>query len=290
VSSSPPLNLDAIRSTLATQALGGRIELRNRIGSTNREATVLAQAGCEHGTVVVADAQTEGRGRLSRSWFSPPGVNLYCSVVVRRPVRPDQLSLWLSWLPLMTAVAAAESVETVASTPVVVKWPNDLLVGERKLGGILCESGSGTNGQSFQVIGVGLNVNGRRNDFPVELRDGVTTIKDESGKSIDRNRLLAQFLHELEVCLEQFFTGGTEAMTLAYRRRCSTLGKTVKATLTSGQEFLGMAESIGPDGSLTVVQPSGKDDRPSTVHQLRVADIVHLRTRDIGDPVQNPVQ
>jgi BirA family biotin operon repressor/biotin-[acetyl-CoA-carboxylase] ligase len=148
-----PLNLDAIHSTLATQALGHRIELRDQISSTNREAVALAHAGVEHGTVVVADSQTEGRGRLSRQWFSPPGVNLYCSIVIRKSIATDRLHEWLSWLPLMTALAAAESIETVAATNVAVKWPNDLLVAERKIGGILCESGTAIGFGPFQIIG-----------------------------------------------------------------------------------------------------------------------------------------
>src|SRR5574342_386283 len=138
-----PLSLDAIHSTLATQAFGHRIELRDQIDSTNREAVALAHAGVEHGTIVVAESQTEGRGRLSRQWFSPPGVNLYCSIVIRKPIGGDRLADWLSWLPLITALAAAESIGLVASASVAVKWPNDLLLGEHKVGGILCESGTG---------------------------------------------------------------------------------------------------------------------------------------------------
>src|SRR5262249_4432920 len=126
-----PLSLDTIQSTLATQALGRRIELRDQIDSTNREAVALAHAGVEHGTVVVADSQTEGRGRLSRQWFSPPGVNLYCSIVIKKSIDSGRLAEWLSWLPLMTALAAAESIEKVAAARVDVKWPNDLLMAER---------------------------------------------------------------------------------------------------------------------------------------------------------------
>src|SRR5215510_7078467 len=135
--SSPPISLDVIHSTLATRALGHRIELRDQIDSTNREAVALAHAGVEHGTVVVAESQTDGRGRLSRQWFSPPGVNLYCSIVIRKPISNDRLAEWLSWLPLITALAVAESIELVAAADVSVKWPNDILLGERKVGRIL---------------------------------------------------------------------------------------------------------------------------------------------------------
>ena len=274
-----PLSLDAIQSTLATQAFGHRIELRDQIDSTNREAVALAHAGVEHGTVVVADSQTEGRGRLSRQWFSPPGVNLYCSIVIRKPISADRLAEWLSWLPLIAALAAAESIETVAAARVAVKWPNDLLIAERKVGGILCESGAGARSGPFQVIGIGLNVNGDRNDFPEDLRETATTICHETGRPVDRNRLLTQFLHELEACVEEFDSRGSERVALAYQQRCSTIGKTVKATLTDGKEFVGLAEAIEQNGALRVIQrPLPTDGRPPDIQHLRVADIVHLRT------------
>jgi BirA family transcriptional regulator, biotin operon repressor / biotin---[acetyl-CoA-carboxylase] ligase len=274
-----PLSLDAIHSTLATEALGHRIELHNQIDSTNREAVALAHAGIEHGAAVVADSQTDGRGRLSRQWFSPPGVNIYCSVVIRKPISADRLSEWLSWLPLIAALAAAESIETVAAAHVAVKWPNDLLMAERKVGGILCESGTTVGSGQFQVIGIGFNVNGNRNDFPEGLRETATTIYHEVGYAVERSRLLTQFLYELEVCLAEFESRGSERVALAYRQRCSTIGKNIKATLTSGKEFLGLAEAIEQDGALRVIQrPLPTDGRAPDIRHLRVADIVHLRT------------
>lgn len=277
--SSPPLSLQAIQSSLATQSLGRRIELRDQIGSTNREAVSLAQAGVEHGTVVLADSQSEGRGRLSRLWFSPPGVNLYCSIVIRKAISADRHSEWLSWLPLTAALAAAEAIETVAATSVAVKWPNDLLIAGRKIGGILCESGTTAPSGPFQVIGIGLNINGERNDFPDELRETATTIRHEVGRFIDRNRLLAQLLYELEGCLDEYAQRGFERLALAYGRRCSTIGKIVKATLADGKELVGLAEAIGKDGSLTLVQRAvSGDGRAPEVQQLRAADIVHLRS------------
>jgi BirA family transcriptional regulator, biotin operon repressor / biotin---[acetyl-CoA-carboxylase] ligase len=279
VQSSPPLSLQAIQSSLATQSLGRRIELRDQIGSTNREAVSLAQAGVEHGTVVIADSQSEGRGRLSRLWFSPPGVNLYCSIVMRKAISAGRHSEWLSWLPLTAALAAAEAIETVAATSVAVKWPNDLLIAGRKIGGILCESGTNAPSGPFQVIGIGLNINGERNDFPDELRETATTIRHEVGSFIDRNRLLAQLLYELEACLDEYAQRGIERLALAYGRRCSTIGKTVKATLADGKELVGLAEAIGKDGSLILVQRAGSgDERAPKVQQLRAADIVHLRS------------
>ena len=274
---SPPLSTNAIRNGMTTRSIGRRIELYERIGSTNRAAMALAQAGAEHGTVVLADSQTDGRGRLARQWFSPPGVNVYCSIIIRTSVDGERLSGWLSWLPLITSLAAAEAIEKVAATRVLVKWPNDLLIAERKAGGILCESGTGVTGP-FQIIGLGLNVNGRRLDFASELRDIAATIYDETGRPTDRNQLLAVFFKECEECLEELASRGFERIGLAYQQRSATIGKIVKAVLADGTEFVGLANNIGSDGSLTVIQrPAPPDGRPPEIRQLRAADIVHLR-------------
>lgn len=258
---------------MSTRAFGHRLELFDQLPSTNREAADLAQAGCEHGTVVVADSQTAGRGRLSRTWFSPAHSNVYCSVIVKKPVPINHLTDWLSWLPLVTALATAEAVQSVAALTVSVKWPNDLIIADRKIGGILCESGT-AQGSPYQVIGIGLNVNVDRDDFPIELRDLATSIWQERRMIVDRNCLLAQLLNELESCTDELAEHGTERVARAYRQRCSTIGKTVKATLAGGSDCTGFAESIGPDGSLQI-RPTAS---PASLLSLRVADIIHLHS------------
>ena len=275
---SPPLTRDTIHSTLSTRWLGRRIELFDSLPSTNREAAQLAQAEVEHGTVVIADSQTAGRGRLSRTWFSPPGANLYCSMILRTIRPPERLTEWLSWLPLISALAAAEAIEQVSSAHVSVKWPNDLLIAERKVGGILCESATGTGSDPFQIIGIGINVNIDRDDWPADLRDSATSIWQERNIVVDRNRLLAQLLLELEQCLDELTIHGTSRLALAYHQRCSTIGHRVQATLANEDILVGLAEGIGQDGSLRV-QPQAThpgSGTPDVVH-LRVADIMHVR-------------
>jgi BirA family transcriptional regulator, biotin operon repressor / biotin---[acetyl-CoA-carboxylase] ligase len=279
VQPSPPLTRDTIQSTLSTTWLGRRIELFDSLPSTNREAVQLAQAEVEHGTVVAADSQTAGRGRLSRTWFSPPGANLYCSIILRTARPPERLTEWLSWLPLISALAAAEAIEQVSSIHVSVKWPNDLLISERKVGGILCESGIGLRSDPFQIIGIGLNVNVDHDDWPTELRDSATSIWQERKIVVDRNRLLAQLLLELEQCLDELVVHGTNRIALPYSQRCSTIGQTVRATLGNGDIVAGLAEGIGQDGSLRI-RPQATEPgsgTPEVVH-LRVADIIHVRT------------
>lgn len=271
------LDVDSIQSHLATRSLGRHIELHDRLESTNREAVRLGQAGVAHGTLVLTDAQTAGRGRMARSWFSPPGINLYGSVVLRTTIDGQRQAGWLSWLPLMAALASAEAIEIVGSLKVAVKWPNDLLINERKVGGILCESGVSPNRGAFQVIGIGINVNGSTEDFPDELRPLATTIRHETGSLVDRNRLAAQLLIELESCIDEFLSRGSETIALAYERRCVTIGKTVKAVLADGKEHIGIAQAIQKDGSLTLVERSEGTGSKPAIRQLRVADIVHLR-------------
>ncbi len=276
---SPPLTRDTINSTLATTWLGRRIELFDSLPSTNREAVQLAQAEVEHGTVVVAESQTAGRGRLSRTWFSPPGINLYCSIILRTARPPECLTKWLSWLPLVSALAAAEAIEQVSPIRISVKWPNDLLISERKAGGILCESGTGTRSDPFQIIGIGINVNGDEEDWPIDLRGSATSIWQERKMVVDRNRLLAQLLLELEHCLDELAIHGTNRLALAYHQRCSTIGITVRATLAGGEVIVGFAEGISQDGSLRIRPQTGHphSETPEIV-TVRVADIIHVRT------------
>ena len=273
---SSPLNVQSIERHLNTRALGRRIVLHDRVESTNREAVALGHAGVEHGTLVLADAQTSGRGRMARSWFSPPGVNLYASLVIRTAINAERMTEWLSWLPLMAALSAAQAIESVTKEPIAIKWPNDLLIHERKMGGILCESGSSATAGPFQVIGIGINVNGALEDFPDDLRPFATTIRHETGGVIDRNRLMAHLLIELESSLERFLSCGADALTIAYRRRCTTIGKAVKAVLADGTEYMGVAEGIEEDGSLILLQQAVGASPPMT-RKLRAADIVHLR-------------
>lgn len=278
------LDLETIRSTLATHALGQRIELHETMDSTNREAFALAQSGAAHGTVVIAESQSEGRGRLGRAWFSPPSGNLYCSVIVRRPqAQQNRLAEWLSWLPLTTALAAAEAVEALSGVRVFVKWPNDLLMREQKIGGILCENGVSPFHGPFQVIGIGINVNGSKNDFPREIVDQATTVSHETGHPVDRNQMFVRLLLELEHCIDELTASGQTRLAFAYRQRCATLGRTVRASFADGNEFIGIAEDIGQDGSLLVAQrPASPNGRPPVVRHLRAADIIHLRAGEIG--------
>ncbi len=190
----------------------------------------------------------------------------------------ERFKEWLSWLPLISALAAAEAIEQTSSIQVSVKWPNDLLISARKVGGILCESGTGTRSSPFQIIGIGINVNLDLDDWPPDLRASSTSIWQERNIVVDRNRLLAQLFLELEQCIDELAIHGTSRIASAYYQRCSSIGQTVQATLANGDVVVGLAEGIGPDGSLKVRPREGHSGSGTPeVICLRVADIIHVR-------------
>lgn len=272
---SAPLTLDNIRSTLATTALGQCLYLHQELPSTNSEALALAHAGAAHGTVVVAESQSAGKGRRTRTWHSPPGANIYCSVVVRGIGPKCTLAEWLSWVPLTSALAAAEAIQTVTSLSLSLKWPNDLLLHERKVGGILCESSHVSAADPTVVIGIGLNVNMPQESFPDDLRSIATSLFEVARHPIDRNRLIAQLLFELEQGLNELRTHGSERLRRAYTARCNTLGRRVRALMGPEQELLGMAESISTDGALQI-RPTSPSPTGSPLIGIRAADVIHL--------------
>jgi BirA family biotin operon repressor/biotin-[acetyl-CoA-carboxylase] ligase len=272
---SAPLTLDNIRSTLATTALGQCLYLHQELPSTNSEALALAHAGAAHGTVVVAESQSAGKGRRTRTWYSPPGANIYCSVVVRGIGPECALAEWLSWVPLTSALAAAEAVQTVTSLSVSLKWPNDLLLHERKVGGILCESSHVSAADPTVVIGIGLNVNMPHESFPDELRSIAISLFEVARHPIDRNRLIAQLLFELEQGLNELRSHGSERLRRAYTARCNTLGRRVRALMGPEQEVLGIAESISTDGALQIRPLSSSPTAPPLIG-IRAADVIHL--------------
>ena len=276
--SSTPLSLDSIRSTLATTSLGHALYLHQDLSSTNREALSLAQNGARDGTVVIAESQSGGYGRHGRTWFSPPGQNIYCSVIVRGMGENLSLSQWLSWVPLASALAVTEATQQTMAVSLSLKWPNDLLLHERKVGGILCESSFATTNDPVVVIGIGLNVNVPLMSFPEELRPIAASLLEASRRPIDRNRLIAQLLLELEHCLGELRTHGVVRLRQAYTTRCATLGRQVRVLFTNEQPIVGIAEALSADGALQV-RPLSPHPRsqPMALVDVRAADVIHLR-------------
>jgi len=190
----PALDADRLRDALAERAGVSRVVVRDRVGSTNDVAWELAAESAPSWTVVVADEQTAGRGRHGRTWHSRAGLGLYASVVVRPWTGHRAPGRWT----LAAAIAAAEACRRCASVPAAIAWPNDVVVGRRKLAGVLAESRSAGTLADVFVVGLGCNVHHLAADFPEELRRRATSVAIESGgAACDRERLAADWVRGL---------------------------------------------------------------------------------------------
>jgi BirA family biotin operon repressor/biotin-[acetyl-CoA-carboxylase] ligase len=264
-------------------ALGRALHYYESVPSTNATAVALAQDGACHGTLVLADAQTAGRGRRGRTWHSPPGVNLYCSVILR--FHPSQAG-YLTLIPQASALAVADAIADQTRLQCRLKWPNDVMIGDRKVAGILCESAGGQPG-SIVVVGIGINANSCREDFPADIQRTAATLLGELGTPVDRAALVSTLMNRLEGQLDLLSPRTVSALIDSYRGRCATLGQCVRVTLGGNEVIDGIADAIGADGSLLIRRrktATSEDSGDSVV--IHSADIVHLRrmtgTRSIG--------
>jgi BirA family biotin operon repressor/biotin-[acetyl-CoA-carboxylase] ligase len=274
-SSSPPAyDVRAIQAGLRTATIGRTIHYQDTIASTNATASALAQDGACHGTLVLADTQTAGRGRRGRHWYSPPTRNLYCSIILR----PDQSQAgYLTIIPLASALAVADAIADVGRIQCRLKWPNDIMIGDKKVAGILCESAGGKSA-TVVVVGIGINANGRREDFPSETQATATTLLAEGGTPVDRAVLVAVLMNRLEERLSLLSSRAVSAVLDSYRGRCATLGQLVRATMGDGDMIEGIAETIGEDGSLLIRRNDSRaSGRTVQLAEIRSADIIHLR-------------
>lgn len=235
------------------------------IPSTNRIAFELAEAGASHGEIVCAGSQTEGRGRLGKRWLSPSGKGLYFSIIVR----PDLPKEDYAKITMTTGLAMAEVLEELCGAAVQLKWPNDIMLSERKCGGILCEASldSEISERRFAIIGIGLNVLTEKDDFPEELQASATSLFIETGKyfSLDevRNRIVEQVLRVLST-LEQ---EGFSPILRQWASRDFLEGKWLQWLTHGGEVILARAEGPDEDGRLLVRDKDGK------LHQVLSGDV-----------------
>jgi len=240
-----------LRPLLNTHDLGQELHWYEELGSTNDRAKELAEEGAEHGEVVIAEAQTAGRGRRGRSWVSPPRKNLYFSVVLRPELPPARAPE----LTLVASVALCDALR-LAGVEAGIKWPNDLLASGRKIAGVLTELAAEPDRVHWAVLGAGVNVNARREDFPEELRDEATSVLIERGQPAPRALLAAACFTALEDWLDRHAEEGFGPIREAWRARTVTLGREVVAK-ADGREIAGTAEDIDETGALLVRGPAG---------------------------------
>ncbi|MDE6502480.1 MAG: biotin--[acetyl-CoA-carboxylase] ligase [Ruminococcus sp.] len=240
-----------IQPFLKTEDFGKKIVILEETDSTNNYAKEIASSGALHGTVVIADSQSSGKGRLGRSFVSPKGKGLYMSVVVR----PDFDIQTASMITSATACAVAVAVEKLCRSEVNIKWVNDLYMNGRKICGILTEASLGMEMKSidYAVIGIGINVRSAGGGFSRELRVSATSVEDETGLRINRNRLCAEVLNSLEKYLS-----GIESRNYIreYRNREILTGNTITANV-DGSTVIAFAEGIDDNANLVIKLPDG---------------------------------
>lgn len=240
---------------LVTELFGRRLIAVATTGSTNDLAADAARGGAPEGTVVIAEAQTAGRGRLGRAWQSEPGLNLYMSVLLRPELGPAEAPR----LSLLAGVAVAEALET-EGLEVAIKWPNDVLVGRRKIAGILTEMEAEADRVRAVVVGIGVNLNSTEDDFLPELRDKATSVLIESGRRADRPAFAARLLESFERHYRNFSRQGLAAVAADWNRRSCLDGQRVRVA-QAGTTVEGLCVGIDSDGALLVKQGDGEPRR-----------------------------
>jgi BirA family biotin operon repressor/biotin-[acetyl-CoA-carboxylase] ligase len=235
--------------------LGDRVIFFNTIGSTSDVAVALAVGGDGVGAVVIADEQTAGRGRLGRRWFSPAGSGLYVSIVLQPSTARADPRRATGLLTLAAGLALAEAIEAVTSLRVDIKWPNDLLVARRKLGGILAEAvgverGAAQGGVTSVVLGYGINI--RPTAYPPDLRDRATSLETAVGRPIDRAAMCAETLAAVSRRYRDLLAGRFDAILDGWRSRApGSRGARVAWSTPSGPRS-GVTAGIDDRGALLV--------------------------------------
>lgn len=261
-----PLRAEEIAACLKTRRLGASVHVFQEIGSTNTQAMQMAAKGAEEGTLLIADTQTEGKGRLDRKWFSPPGVNLYISVILRPKIDCDQATI----LALLAGAAVAHAVQEKSGLTPGLKWPNDVLIHEKKVAGILAELAADDRRIKHLILGIGLNVNLEAEMLPPELSKSATSLKIESGRNVSRLEVLESLVNQLERWYTVFLDQGPTPAIKEYSRYSKTLGQQIQA-VCHDKVVEGKAIGLAPNGGLIIRKQDG------TPFTLFTGDVIHLQ-------------
>jgi BirA family biotin operon repressor/biotin-[acetyl-CoA-carboxylase] ligase len=281
----PPLSARALtRALVVPDGLWSKFDVREETGSTNADAAAAAAAGVPEGLVVVAESQIAGRGRRDRQWTSPPRAGLTVSVLLRPGStersegregmpgrhRPGVPASAFGWLPLLAGVALVEAVARIGEVEATLKWPNDLLIDDRKCAGILAEIAG-----DAVVIGIGVNVSTRADELPETTGVPATSLLVAGAANTDRSPLLRALLRSMARWYEGWREAGGDAemcgLLAAYQRHCSTIGRRVRVLLPGGEERTGEAVTVDSDGQLVIRTEEGAEFRVSA------GDVLHVR-------------
>lgn len=266
-----------LRKGLKTKTFGNKIFTFQSIDSTNNCAKAVANIGAAEGVVVIAEEQTAGKGRLGRSWQANPEENLTFSVVLRPKISPEAVNL----LPLYVAVAVAQAIERATGLKVECKWPNDLLIGKRKVAGILIEGSIQQGILDYVVVGLGINVN--QTKFPSDLLQKATSLKLESGQEIDRVQLFRQILTSFESSYTTSLRNGFESTIPTWLTRSTMLNKPIVVS-QQGNIINGVVTGLSKDGGI-VLQTNGSEKTLFAGDVTIVGDAADQITAHKNEPV-----
>jgi len=258
-----PIDLQQLRADFSPKRVGRRIEWRLHVRSTQDELKMI-EPEAEDGTVLLGETQDSGRGRLTRSWFAPFG-GIWMSILLRPKWQKSHQVPSLAF-----AASVAKAISTVTGLSPLVKWPNDVTVGSRKVAGILAEGAYSSNRLDRLIVGLGVNANMKPTLFPKELRGSATSLSQELGHQIDRNLLTRKILEEIDNAYGRFESGAAGELLDEARMACSTVGRKVKITSAEGS-FEGEAVDVGDDGELLLRLRSG------AIVRFYAADVIHIR-------------
>lgn len=252
------LNASEIREGLNTAVIGKRVHCFETIDSTNIYGKKIASEGCEDGTLVVSEYQTAGRGRLGRQWDSSDKKGIWMSVVLKPFLLPEEVPI----ITLAVSVAIVDAIKAATGIRTGIKWPNDIILEDKKVCGILTEMSCEMEQVNFIVIGIGLNVNQELEDFSEEVRNKATSLKmayrgKEQDIQLRRSSLIRQILMELEKQYEMVKTGQTGKIVEQWRQKSVMLGKEVRVYV-KGIERIGRATDITNDGKLILQEENGQ--------------------------------
>jgi BirA family transcriptional regulator, biotin operon repressor / biotin---[acetyl-CoA-carboxylase] ligase len=247
------LSKTEISSGLDTRRIGSSVVCLKETDSTNAVAFRMAEEGAPEGTVVIADLQTAGKGRLGRIWLSPEGVNLYCSILLRPPITP----VAACQLTFLSVVAVARAIEKCSELKPQIKWPNDILISGKKVAGLLNEMNAETEKVNFVVLGIGVNLNMRLSQLSEGLlRHPATSLLEEGGVEVDRVGFARTLLKEVDELYDIFLREGEGPVRAEWLERSAMTGRSVKVS-TGTREFTGVVQGVDPYGGLQVLRSDG---------------------------------
>jgi BirA family biotin operon repressor/biotin-[acetyl-CoA-carboxylase] ligase len=244
----------AIQGGLTSSRFGHRLEFFKAVDSTNTVLKRFAADGAPEGTVVIADSQDNGRGRLGRSWMSAPGLGIWMSVLLKPPFHPSEVQT----LTLAASVAVCRALEPLKISGLGIKWPNDIMVKDKKVCGILTELSAEAERVAWVILGIGINVNHQEQDFPEEIAPIASSLRlsGETLSLVDRGDLAAGLINEIEKVYDEYIEKGSLWVVDEWKKYNLTLGKRVRL-ISQNQSLIATSKDITPDGKLVVELDDG---------------------------------